>query len=274
MDNQSLQYLQSKSFLRQFKSISIIWYREIIIYFRNRLKLFTSIFLPLLILVFLGTGMKTILPTNILPYDFSEVFFSGILGLSVAIMALSSTMTIVWDREFGFLREILVSPISRTDIAVGKILGSCTVALFQGFLLLLVFPYVHIVFSPAIFLATLGVIFLLTYGMSAIGIYFASRLQRTESFSFLTQLVFAPMVFLSGALFPLTAAPVWMIKAASFNPLAYGIDALRWTILHSSFSHSQLVNITLHPLFTCLLVLIIFNIIMTFLSIKVFQKIK
>jgi len=271
MDNQPL---QSESFLHKSKSIYIIWYREIIIYFRNKLKLFTSIFLPLIILLFLGTGLKTMLPTNVLPYDFSEVFFSGILGLSVATMALSSTMTIVWDREFGFLREILVSPVSRTDIAIGKILGSSTVALFQGFLLLLIFPYVHITFTPIIFLEALGIIFLIAYSMSAIGIYFASRLQRTESFSFLTQLVFAPMVFLSGAFFPLTAAPAWMIKAASFNPLAYGIDALRWTVLHSSLSYSQLTKITLHPLAITLLVLIIFNIIITFLSIKVFQKIK
>jgi len=265
-------YRESSS--RKLKAIYTIWYREIIIYFRNTLKLFTSIFLPLLILIFLGTGLKTILPTNILHYDFSKFFFPGILGLSVATMALSSTMSIVWDREFGFLREILVAPISRTDIAIGKILGATTVALFQGFLLLLVFPYIEINFNITVFLATLGTIFLLAYGMSAIGIYFASRLKRTESFSFFLQLVLLPMVFLSGAFFPLNTAPSWMATLASFNPLAYGIDALRWTSLYYSLPRAQLNNITLHSLPACLIILVVFNVIITFLSVKVFQKIK
>lgn len=259
---------------RKFKAIFTIWYREVIIYFRNTLKLFTSIFLPLLIIIFLGTGLKTILPPQILHYDFSKFFFPGILGLSVATMALSSTMSIVWDREFGFLREILVAPISRTDIAIGKILGATSVALFQGFLLLLVFPYIEINFNLTVFLASLAAIFLIAYGMSAIGIYFASRLSKTESFSYLLQLVLLPMVFLSGAFFPLNTAPSWMSTLASFNPLTYGIDALRWTSLYHSLTRAQLNNITLHNLPLCLIVLAIFNIIITFLSVKVFQKIK
>ncbi len=263
-----------ESVSRRVKAVYIIWHREIIIYFRNKLKLFTSIFLPLLILVFLGTGLKNILPSNVLHYDFSKFFFPGIVGLSVATMALSSTMSIVWDREFGFLREILVAPVSRTDIAVGKILGATSVALFQGFLLLLVFPYIGINFNMTIFMASLGVIFLLAYSMSAIGIFFASRLQKTESFSFLLQLVFLPMVFLSGAFFPLNTAPAWMVKLSSFDPLAYGIDALRWTSLCGSLSRLQLNNMTLHSLSFCLIVLIIFNVFMTFLAVKVFQRLK
>jgi len=264
----------SKSSSHKLKAIYTIWYREIIIYLRNTLKLFTSIFLPLLILIFLGTGLKTLLPTSILHYDFSKFFFPGILGLSVATMALSSTMSIVWDREFGFLREILVAPISRADIAIGKILGATSVAFFQGLLLLLVFPYLETNFNITNFLATLGVIFLLAYGMAAIGIYFASHIQRTESFSFLLQLVFLPMVFLSGAFFPLNNAPSWMATLASFNPLAYGIDALRWTSLYYSLPRSQLNRITLHNLPLSLIMLGIFDVIITFLSIKVFQKIK
>ena len=262
------------NFRRRLKSIYIIWYREIIIYLRNRIKLFTSIFLPLLVLLFLGTGLKTVLPVYILHYDFSKFFFPGLIGLSVSTMALSSTMSIVWDREFGFLREILVAPISRTDIAIGKILGSTSVALFQGFLLILVAPYVGIKFTFLIFLASLGSIFLISYGTAAIGIYFASRLKKTESFSFLIQLIYLPMVFLSGAFFPLKTSPHWMVVAAQFNPLTYGVDSLRWSLLLRSTSLSRLINLTSHSYLFSLIVLILFNIVITFLAIKMFQKIK
>ena len=262
------------NFGRRIKSIYIIWYREIIIYLRNKLKLFTSLFLPLVLLIFLGTGLKTILPEYILHYDFSKFFFPGLVGLSVSTMALSSTMSIVWDREFGFLREILVAPISRTDIAIGKILGATSVALFQGFLLILAAPYVGIKFSFLIFLATLGSIFLTSYGMAAIGIYFASRLTRTESFSFLLQLIFLPMVFLSGAFFPLKTSPSWMIAAAQLNPLTYGIDTIRWSLLLRSTSLTKLINLTSHSFLFSLVILILFDVIITFLAIRTFQKIK
>jgi len=117
---------------KKLQTLYVIWYREVLIYLRNTLKFFTSIFLPLLILIFFGTGLKTMFPVSALHYDFSQFFFPGILCLSVSIMAISSTMSIVWDREFGFLKEILVSPISRPYIALGKILGATTTALIQG----------------------------------------------------------------------------------------------------------------------------------------------
>jgi len=194
---------------KKLQTLYVIWYREVLIYLRNTLKFFTSIFLPLLILLFFGTGLKTALH-----YDFSQFFFPGILCLSVSIMAISSTMSIVWDREFGFLKEILVSPISRSYIALGKILGATTTALLQGTLILLTMPYLGIHFNIPSFIQIILVIFLIGYGMSALGIFFASRLKKMESFSILSQIIIAPMAFLSGAFFPLKNVPSWMITIA------------------------------------------------------------
>ena len=259
---------------KKLQTLYVIWYREVLIYLRNSLKFFTSIFLPILILIFLGTGLKTIFPTPVLHYDFAQFFFPGILGLSISVMAISSTMSIVWDREFGFLKEILVSPISRSYIALGKILGATTTALLQGALILLTTPYLGINFNIPLFLKVMLVIFLIGYGMAALGIFFASRLKRIESFSILSQIIIAPMAFLSGAFFPLKNVPSWMITIAHYNPLAYSVDALRWVVLSKSLDYEEILLMTTHSLPVCLTFLLAFNIIITFLSIRVFKKLK
>ncbi|MDD3098589.1 MAG: ABC transporter permease [Candidatus Pacebacteria bacterium] len=257
---------------KKIKTLYIIWYREVLIYLRNTVKFFTSIFLPILILVFFGTGLKTMFPISILGYDFVQFFFPGVLGLSISIMAISSTMSIVWDREFGFLKEILVSPISRSYIILGKILGATTTALIQGILILSIIPYLGINLNAFLFMKAMLVIFLISYGMAALGIFLASRLKKMESFSIVSQIIIAPMAFLSGAFFPLSNAPSWMIKIANYNPLSYGIDALRWVILSGSLEKSEILTITSHPLLLCITVFLVFNFLITFFSIRIFNK--
>ena len=257
---------------KKLQTLYVIWYREVLIYLRNSLKFFTSIFLPLLILIFFGTGLKTIFPTSVLHYDFAQFFFPGILALSVSVMAISSTMSIVWDREFGFLKEILVSPISRSYIVLGKILGATTTAILQGALILLTMPYLGINFNIPSFIKIILVIFLIGYGMASLGILFASRLKKMESFSILSQIIIAPMAFLSGAFFPIKNAPYWMITMAHYNPLTYSVDALRWVILSKSLSNEEILLMTTHSLPICLLFLLVFNIVITLLSVKMFKK--
>jgi len=257
---------------KKLQTLYVIWYREVLIYLRNSLKFFTSIFLPLLILIFFGTGLKTMFPTSVLHYDFAQFFFPGILALSVSVMAISSTMSIVWDREFGFLKEILVSPISRSYIVLGKILGATTTAILQGALILLTIPYLGINFNISSFIKIILVIFLIGYGMASLGILFASRLKKMESFSILSQIIIAPMAFLSGAFFPIKNAPSWMTIMAHYNPLAYSVDALRWVVLSNSLNSQEILLMTTHPFPICLLFLLTFDIVMTFLGIKMFKK--
>ncbi|MGE4554866.1 MAG: ABC transporter permease [Candidatus Paceibacterota bacterium] len=255
-----------------FFPLYIIWYREILLYFRNTLKFFTSIFAPLLILIFFGTGLQTIFPTDLLNYNFVQFFFPGILGLSCIVMVLSSTISIVWDKEFGFLKEMLVAPVKRYHIALGKILGATTTALIEGFLILLVSPYLGINLSLKVFFESLGLIFLISFGVGSLGLYLASRLSRVESFSILTQLVIAPMVFLSGAFYSLKNAPLWMVKIAYFNPLAYGIDALRWSILSLTFPQEKLLELTLFSFNEAVMFLVAFDILLSFLALGVFKR--
>ena len=258
--------------MNKFSGIYILWYREILIYLRNSLKFFTSIFLPLLFLVFFGTGLKTIFPLVSLPYDFAEFFFPGILALSVTTMALSSTMSIVWDREFGFLKEILVSPVPRSYIALGKILGAASTALIEGALLLLATPYLGINFSLKIFFEGLAIIFLIAYGMAALGIFLTARIKRTESFTFILQLIIAPMVFLSGAFFPINNSPHWMVNLSKYNPLTYGINSLRWVILSHTLPASTISQLTTNGFIPSLSIFILFTIIITILSLQLFKR--
>ena len=258
--------------LNNLSGIYILWYREILIYLRNHVKFFTSIFLPVLFLIFFGTGLKTVFPLITLPYDFSEFFFPGILALSITTMALSSTMSIVWDREFGFLKEILVSPVPRSYIALGKILGAATTGIIEGALLLLVSPYLGINFSFRLYFICLGIIFLIAYGMASLGICLTARIKRTESFSFILQLIIAPMVFLSGAFFPINNSPLWMVNLSRYNPLTYGINSLRWAILSQTLSPEIISQLTTNNFLTSLGILIVFDILITLLSIQLFRK--
>ncbi|MGB9681341.1 MAG: ABC transporter permease [Minisyncoccia bacterium] len=261
-----------KNYKSPFFPLYIIWYREILLYIRNSLKFFTSIFAPILILVFLGTGLKTVFSVDLLNYDFVQFFFPGILGLSCIVMVLSSTISVVWDKEFGFLKELLVAPVKRYQIAFGKVLGATTTALIEGLLILLIAPYVGINISWEILLQSLGVIFLLCYGVGCFGLFLASRLSRVESFSILTQLVIAPMVFLSGAFYSLKNLPSWMIQIAHYNPLAYGIDALRWSILSLTFPAESLFNLTLFSFSQAITFLIVFDLIISLLALRVFYR--
>lgn len=268
MATNTANFFSSKS----LRALYVIWYREILLYWRNKIKVFTSIFLPVLIAVAFGTGLGSILEFRHLPYNFSQFLYPGILGLSISVMSITSTLSIVWDREYGFLREILVAPVSRSVIAWGKILGASTVALIEGILLLFTAPYFNLVLSPLQIGETFLVIIIFTLGVAGLGVFLTSFVSRTESFSLLLQLFIAPMSFLSGGFFPLNSLPLWLQNLARFNPLAYGIDALRWTILSGNLSASQISTFTLHSLPSCIIALLIFDFIIILLAFRAFKK--
>ncbi len=267
-----ISYLKHYPLNVRIKSLYIIWYREILIYWRNKIKVFTSIFLPIILVIFFSTGFKAIFPNTSLDYDYGQFLYTGILVLSTAVMAMTSTLSIVWDREFGFLREILVSPVPRSNIALGKILGASTVALIQGSLLLLVAPYLGLSLKLIDFLSALVFLFIFTIGVAALGVYFAAGIRKTESFSILLQTIIAPMSFLSGAFYPLNNLPLWVKQLANFNPFSYGTDGLRWIILSPNLLKEQIILFALHNLKNSILFLLIYDFLILFLALKRFKR--
>lgn len=214
------------------RSIYIIWYRDLLRYWRNRVRLLSSVAMPFLWLVIFGSGMKGSLgfagPSAMgIDFDYLTFLFPGVVGMTTLFTSVFSAISIVTDREFGFLKEILVAPISRTAIAIGKILSGATIAVIQGLIIIALAPIVGIKLSIGLVLALIPAIFLVAFALTSLGMLLASRIKSTEGFPMVMNFIMMPMFFLSGAMFPLINLPGWMSFIAKINPASYSIDMFR-----------------------------------------------
>ena len=243
------------------KPVFTIWRREVIRYLRDRARIISTIFQPLMFLLIFGTGLRQTLAQGNFGVDFLQFMFPGIIAMNVMGVAFFSTVSTVWDREFGFLKEILVAPVSRTSIVMGKVLGATTIAASQALFLLLLAPFIGLKIHIFVILPLFALMLILSVAISGIGLLIASLMKTTESFGFVMQVLIFPMFFLSGAFFPLTAVPGWMSALSKINPLTYGVDGMRQIILKSQISSEALSKITLFPIQTDILILLIISLI-------------
>jgi ABC-2 type transport system permease protein len=165
---------------------------------------------------------------------YTQFIFPGIMGMAVLFSAIFGAMSIVWDREFGFLKEVLVAPIDRSAVAIGKALGGATQAMIQGLVLLLLAPLIGIDLSLGMIFALIPLTFVLAFALSALGVAIASRMKSMQGFQMVMTFLMMPMFFLSGALFPLQGLPTWMEVLTRLDPAAYGMDPLRRVVLSSA----------------------------------------
>jgi ABC-2 type transport system permease protein len=218
--------------VRNVRAIWMVWTRDLIRLKRTPTRIVTGIAQPLLFLFVLGAGLEHLIGAQkAAGVNYQQYLFPGILAMSVLTSALFSAIAIVWDREFGFMREMLVAPVSRSSLVLGKALGGGSVAVVQGIILVLAAPIVGVEITVGSFFAMLGFLLLLAFALTAFGIVIASRMQRMESFQMVMALVLQPMIFLSGAIFPLVALPAWLGVVTRLNPATYGIDAIRRVLL-------------------------------------------
>ena len=218
---------RSESSLREeVRTAAMVWKRELIRFERTRIRILTSLVQPILFLFVLGYGMSTLVGTTG-GFDFKKFVFPGIVAMSVVTTAIFSAISIVWDREFGFLREMLVAPTSRSSLVIGKCLGGATVATAQGTIMLVLAPLIGVHLTPPLVAEVIGTELLMAVGLTAFGVFVASRIQKMESFQVVMQLLLFPMLFLSGALFPLAGLPHWLAAITRINPLTYAVDPLR-----------------------------------------------
>ena len=217
----------------------IVWYRDVLRYWRDRTRIVAALGQPLLYLFVFGTGLSTAFavgrgPGDAAGVDYQRFMFPGVLAMTVIFTAVFSAMSIVWDREFGFLREVLVAPMSRTAVAVGKALGGSTVACFQGGIVLLLGPLVGVPLTPTLLIVVVPLLFLLAFCLSCIGIAIASRMKTMEGFQVLMNFFLMPLIFMSGAFFPLNDLPPWLGVLTRLDPAAYGVDPIRRAVLLAS----------------------------------------
>jgi len=216
-------------FSAEARTVGMVWLRELIRFERTRTRMLSGFMQPILFLFVLGYGMGGLVGTTA-GFDFKKFVFPGIVAMSVVTTAIFSAISIVWDREFGFLREMLVAPTSRASLALGKTAGGATVATLQGSVMLLLAPLIGVSLTPLLIVEVIGIELLMAVAMTAFGVFIASRVQRMEAFQVVMQLLLFPMLFLSGALFPLNGLPGWLAFLTHLNPLTYAVAPLRQVV--------------------------------------------
>ena len=210
------------------RAIRMVWKRELIRYFRSRVRIITSLAQPVLFLFVLGTGLSPIIRTGGgQKVDFRTFMFPGVIAMTILFTAIFSAVSIVWDREFGFLREMLVAPVRRGALVVGKCAGGATVATMQGVIMLALAGLVHVPYSPIMLVTLMAEMPLTAFVLTALGVLVASRMQQVESFQVVMQFLVLPMFFLSGAVFPLQRLPHWLTALTKIDPLTYAVDPMR-----------------------------------------------
>jgi ABC-2 type transport system permease protein len=265
------------------RGIYIVWYRDLLRFWRDRTRIVASLAQPLLFLVVFGTGLSSSLSGAGGTFggggiSYVEFVFPGIIGMAVLFSSIFGAMSIVWDREFGFLKEILVAPIDRAAVAIGKTLGGATQAMIQGLILLVLAPFVGVTLTVESVLLLIPCTFVLAFALSAFGVALGSRMTSMQGFQLVMNFLMMPIFFLSGALFPLRGLPDWMAVLVRIDPASYGMDVLRRVALGGSLPGPVIDSLgmtwfdNLLPMSVELLVLIGFGLVMLTISIRNFGR--
>ena len=254
--------------MNHLRAVYTIWYRDILRFWRDKIRMIGSITFPLLFLFIFGSGLSSRMGFLGPGIDFTQFMFPGIIGMTVLMSSFMAGVSVVWDREFGFLKEVLVAPISRTSVAVGKTLGSATVALPQGILILLLAPLIGVSLSVPKVLALLPLMFLLAASMGSLGILLATRIKSMQAFQVVMQMLMFPMMFLSGVFFPVEGLPSWMNVLVKINPATYGIAPIRQVVLGAAPDSPFSISVLGHTMsiWDNIIVMAVFGIVMTILA--------
>jgi ABC-2 type transport system permease protein len=239
-------HVPSRTFGSELRAIKVVWRRELIRFRNDRLRIVTSLVQPLLFLFVLGSGLQQLSAASTHGVDLKTFIYPGVLCISVMFTAMFSAASIVWDREFGFLREMMVAPVRRSSIVIGKCLGGATVASSQGLILLALAWAVHVPYSVGLVLGVFGLQLLLAFSITAFGVMAAARVTQIQSFMGLMQLVVMPMFFISGALFPSAELPGWLAVLNRLDPITYAVSPMR-TLVFDNLDLTPAAEATLNP---------------------------
>jgi ABC-2 type transport system permease protein len=236
----------ARSWRGDLRAIKIVWQRELIRFSRDRMRIITALLQPLLFLFVLGTGLSRLTSAGTNGVDLRTFVYPGVLAMAVMFTAIFSAASIVWDREFGFLREMLVAPVRRSSIVLGKCFGGATVAGFQGVIVIAMAGLVDVPYAPVMLLQVFALQVLLAFAITAFGVMAAARINQMQSFMALTQMLVMPMFFISGALFPVSQLPAWLALLNRLDPLTYAVDPMR-RVVFSELDISAAARETLVP---------------------------
>jgi len=254
-----------KAVNRALQTVYTMWLREMLRFWRSKSRIIGSIASPLFFLVFLGAGFSSSFQVaGGRPFDPSYLA-PGLIGMTILFSSIMGGVSIIWDREFGFLKEILIAPVSRFFVALGKAVGGVTTSVIQGILIMIIAMFMGIEYvSISGVLAAIVIMFVSGIGFIGLGIAVASRIDSHEGFQMVMSFLTMPLVLLSGAFFPISKLPQWLTILVYANPLTYGVEALRYFLLGSSII----------PISESIIVLLAFALAMILLGGKLFGKMK
>ncbi len=225
-----------------------IWLREVKRAIRDRGQLVGGISRPILWVLILGIGLNPYFRgevygevTFVVPFTYLQFIFPAVVALNIMYTSVQSAVSVIWDREFGFLREVLVSPMSRGTVLLGKVLGGATVAVVHGCLVLVLARFADVTLTWGDVLKALGLMALLAFALTSLGVVIANRIRSFEGFGVFSNAVILPLYFTSSSIFPLDPAltraqtrvvyPEWLVTLVEYNPLTYAVDALRGALI-------------------------------------------
>ena len=226
-------HVPASSVRGDLRAVKIVWQRELIRFSKDKLRMITSLVQPFLFLFVLGTGLSRLASAGTHGVDLRTFVYPGVLCMAVLFTAMFSAASLVWDREFGFLREMMVAPVRRSSLVLGKCLGGATVASFQGIIVICLAGLVGVPYAPVLIVEIVVLQIVLAFAITAFGVMVAARIKQIQSFMAITQMVMMPMYFLSGAIFPVAGLPAWLTVLNRLDPMTYAVDPMRRLV----FSH-------------------------------------
>lgn len=211
--------------MSEIEGIYAVWLREFKVYTREKERVISSMISPILWLVAFGSGLGSVVTLE--GVNYRTFIYPGILVMSVLFASLFYGVYVIWDRKLDFLKEVLVAPLSRVSIFIGKVLGGCTTVMIQTVAILIIGYFIGLPLPLDAFLGAFLLLFLLSISLVSLGLSIGANMKSPEGFMLIANFVIWPLFFFSGALFPLNNLPAWLSGVTSANPITYGVDAVR-----------------------------------------------
>lgn len=220
-------HVPERSWRSELRAVKVVWLRDLIRFSEDSMRIVSWLVQPLGFLFALGFGLQAVSSRSTHGVELTTFIFPGVLCVALVFSAMFSAASLVWDRELGFMREMMVAPVGRTSIIVGKCLGGTTIAASQGLIVLVLAGFVHVPYDPVLLAAVFGLQLLIAFSITAFGVMVAITIKHPQTFTSVMQLMMMPMIFLSGALYPVKGLPQWLGVLTRLNPLTYIVDPMR-----------------------------------------------
>jgi ABC-2 type transport system permease protein len=216
-----------RSWRSEGRAVKAVCRRELVRFSMNRVQMTMWLVQPLLFLFVLGSGLQTLSAASTHGVDLKTFIFPGVVCNAVMFSSMLSAASLVWDRELGFLRELTVAPVSRASILLGKCLSGTLIGASQGVIVLVLAGLVGVPYDPLLILGTLGLALLLAFTVTSFSLLVAASIKQAQTFTSVMQMLVVPMMFISGALYPVTGLPTWLAILNRIDPLTYAVDPMR-----------------------------------------------